>query len=105
LHDKRYPGTPDLVLPKYKTVLLVHGCFWHGHENCRAAGIPESNREFWESKLERNKERDLAVLKKLEESGWKVITIWECDVKSLRKRQIRFERLIAEILGSSRKVK
>lgn len=55
--------------------------------------------------MERNKERDLAVLKKLEESGWKVITIWECDVKSLRKRQIRFERLIAEILGSSRKVK
>ena len=100
LHDKRYPGTPDLVLPKYKTFVLIHGCFWHGHENCRAAGLPESNREFWESKLTRNKERDLAVLGELEQSGWQVITVWECEIKSVRKRVIRLERLIGEIQGT-----
>ncbi|URN50011.1 very short patch repair endonuclease [Methanobrevibacter sp. TLL-48-HuF1] len=80
-NDKRYPGSPDVVLPKYKTIVFVHGCFWHLHEGCKYAAMPKSNVEFWEKKLYGNKERDERNKKELEELGWKVITVWECELK------------------------
>lgn len=79
---KDLPGSPDIVLPKYKTVILVNGCFWHGHEGCKYFKWPKTNREFWEKKINTNKERDQRKTKELEELGWHVITIWECDLKN-----------------------
>lgn len=80
-NDKRYPGSPDIVLPKYKTMVFVHGCFWHLHEGCKHARIPKSNVEYWKKKLYRNRERDKRNQKELKEMGWKVITVWECELK------------------------
>jgi len=80
-NDKRYPGSPDVVLPKYNTVIFVHGCFWHLHENCKYAVMPKSNVEFWQKKLYRNRERDENNKNKLEELGWKVLIVWECQLK------------------------
>lgn len=83
-NDKRYPGTPDIVLPKYKTVIFVNGCFWHAHEGCKYFAWPKDNAEFWKSKLQTNIARDLKQRQQLEAMGWHVITIWECQ---LRKKQ------------------
>ena len=80
-NDKRYPGSPDIVLPKYNTVVFVHGCFWHLHEGCKYAVMPKSNVDFWKKKLYGNKERDERNQKELEEMGWNVITVWECQLK------------------------
>lgn len=80
-NDKRYPGHPDIVLPKYHTVIFVHGCFWHMHEGCRYFVMPSSNVEFWSEKLNKNKERDAREQAELEEAGWRVLTIWECQLK------------------------
>ena len=73
-------GKPDIVLKKYKTVIFVHGCFWHGHENCKNARIPKSNIDFWKGKIERNKQRFEEVSRQLQEQGWNVIVIWECEI-------------------------
>ena len=83
IHRKDLPGKPDIVLPRYRTVIFVHGCFWHHHEGCKAASMPESNAEFWQEKFRRNRERDARVQAELESMGWKVITIWECEVKAV----------------------
>lgn len=80
-NDKRYPGHPDIVLPRYKTVVFIHGCFWHLHEGCRYAIMPSSNVEFWEKKLYGNRDRDKRNKDMLTEMGWHVITIWECQLK------------------------
>lgn len=80
-NDKRLPGTPDIVLPKYKTVIFVNGCFWHGHEGCRYFVWPKSNREFWENKIKTNIERDSKIINQLQDLEWKVIVIWECQLK------------------------
>ena len=82
LHVKDLPGRPDIVLPKYRTVILVHGCFWHQHANCRLAAKPKSNVEFWASKLSSNIQRDMAATAKLLTLGWQVIIIWECEAAS-----------------------
>ena len=79
LHRRDLPGTPDLVLPKYKVVVFVHGCFWHGHPGCRRASIPATNSAFWKTKLEGNARRDLANRARLEALGWTVVTIWSCE--------------------------
>ena len=79
--DRRYPGSPDIVLPKYNTIVFVHGCFWHLHEGCKYAKMPKSNVEFWENKLYGNRERDRRNQKELEDMGWNVITVWECELK------------------------
>lgn len=81
LHSKKLPGTPDIVLPKYKAVIFVHGCFWHQHESCRKARRPTSNVEFWNEKLNRNIERDKRKESELKKSGWKVSIIWDCEMK------------------------
>ena len=79
IHVKHLPGTPDIVLPKYNVVIFVHGCFWHGH--AVDGRLPHSNLEFWASKIKHNKERDFKNTQKLLSMGWKVITIWECQLK------------------------
>jgi len=80
LHNSKLPGKPDIVLPKYKTCVLVHGCFWHQHPGCRFAYSPKSNRQFWEEKLAGNVERDRKNRKDLRKLGWRVFTIWECQI-------------------------
>lgn len=80
-NDKRLPGSPDIVLPKYKTVIFVNGCFWHGHEGCRYFVWPKSNPEFWEKKINDNIARDKAKKELLESSGWNVLVVWECQLK------------------------
>jgi DNA mismatch endonuclease, patch repair protein len=81
IHYKKLPGKPDIVLPKYKTVVLVHGCFWHGHEGCRYFVKPKTRTEWWLNKIGRNKEIDLINLEKLSALGWNVITIHECELR------------------------
>lgn len=81
LHDKKLPGKPDIVLPKYKTVIFVHGCFWHGHEECRYFIVPKTKTEWWLNKINRNKELDEESRRKLELQGWKVLVIYECELK------------------------
>lgn len=95
-NDKRYPGSPDVVLPKYNTIVFVHGCFWHLHDGCKYAIMPKSNVDYWEKKLYRNKERDNHNQKLLEEMGWNVITVWECQLKKEKKEQT-LKRLLAQI--------
>ena len=82
LHSKDLPGKPDVVLPKYRTCLFVHGCFWHQHPGCKRATLPKSNREFWRTKLLKNRTRDERAQRKLEDLGWHVQVIWECHTKS-----------------------
>lgn len=86
-NDKRYIGKPDIVLPKYKTIIFINGCFWHGHENCRYFVMPKSNIDYWEKKILRNIERDKESIKKLEADGWRVLTIWECELKKTVRKQ------------------
>lgn len=82
LHSKNLPGRPDIVLPRYRTVIFVHGCFWHRHEGCRNATMPSTRREFWSEKFDKNKERDIRSREALESAGWKVCVVWECELKS-----------------------
>ena len=85
LNHPRLPGKPDIVMRKYRTCIFVNGCFWHGHEGCRYYTIPRTNTEFWVSKVKRNKERDLKVQHELAAMGWHSITIWECEIKSVKR--------------------
>lgn len=80
-NDRKLPGTPDIVLPKYKTVIFVNGCFWHGHENCKYYVVPKTNTDFWLKKITSNIERDVIKATQLQELGWRVITVWECELK------------------------
>ena len=80
-NNKKLPGKPDIVLPKYRTVIFVNGCFWHGHEGCRYFVVPATNTEFWLNKINTNRIRDDDKKRQLEESGWKVIVIWECQLR------------------------
>ena len=82
LHDKSLPGKPDLVLPKYKTVIFVHGCFWHGHEGCRYYVVPKTRTEWWLNKINGNIANDKKAADALITSGWKIIEVWECELKS-----------------------
>lgn len=81
LHRKDLPGKPDLVFPKLKKIILVHGCFWHGHDGCEASKRPSSNEEYWNKKLDRNKKRDQDNLKRLRSTHWEPLIIWECQTK------------------------
>jgi len=84
LHRKDLPGSPDIVLPKYKTVIFVHGCFWHRHENCKYASNPKTRKEFWENKFKANVKRDKNNFKELKNLNWKVLVIWECELNYLQ---------------------
>lgn len=85
IHVKTLPGTPDLVLPKYRAVIFIHGCFWHGHDGCKYAKLPETHGEFWRDKISKNKERDQRVRQELVSGGWRVLTIWTCSIKNQAK--------------------
>jgi DNA mismatch endonuclease (patch repair protein) len=95
--DKRYPGKPDLVFPKYNTVVFVNGCFWHGHEGCPCFVMPKSKLDYWKPKIERNRQRDKENIKKLRKDGWCVITIWECDLKK-DKQEKKLKQLYNKIV-------
>lgn len=96
-NDRRLPGHPDIVLPKYRTVVFVHGCFWHRHPGCPKASTPTNNREFWQEKFDINVERDFKQQNQLKEMGWHVIIIWECEIANKKKRAERLETLAKEI--------
>lgn len=96
-NDKRYPGSPDIVLPKYNTMVFVHGCFWHLHDGCKYAIMPKSNVDYWKKKLYKNKERDEQNQKELKEMGWNVIIIWECQLKKDKQKQT-LEELYDQII-------
>lgn len=81
LHRKDLPGRPDLILPKWRVALFVHGCFWHGHRNCRYFRFPRTRPEFWEVKIQGNRERDTRAERLLSEQGWRVLRIWECALR------------------------
>ena len=83
LHSKNLPGSPDIILPKYKTVIFVHGCFWHRHENCKYASTPKTRQEFWNEKFETNIERDLQIQEKIKNTDWRSVVIWECETKNI----------------------
>ncbi len=85
LHRKDLPGKPDITLPKYKKVIFVHGCFWHGHTDCPRSKRPTTNKKFWREKLDKNRERDKASVNNLKELGWDVLVVWTCEVNNVFK--------------------
>lgn len=95
-NDRRYPGAPDIVLPKYKTAIFVHGCFWHCHTVCGNWKPPKTRPDFWMAKFERNIERDKRKIQELENQGWRVIVVWECELK--KNPGLRLEKLLKEIV-------
>lgn len=97
LHNKKLPGSPDIVLRKYKTVIFINGCFWHGHDNCRYYRLPKSNIEFWQTKINRNRERDKRDIEALRKRGWRVIVVWECELRTKELRQQTLQKLFFSI--------
>lgn len=95
IHQRDLPGAPDIVLPRHKKIVLVHGCFWHGHF-CRLASKPKSNSEYWSEKILRNKARDERNLKALEAAGWKVLELWECEIRKFDGLEIRLAKFLHE---------
>ena len=89
LHKKDLPGSPDIVLKKYNTVIFVNGCFWHGHENCSKSRLPKDNNEFWQKKRNDNLARDKRNYAALEELGWKVLIIWQCEIKKKNEEELK----------------
>lgn len=94
LHRRDLPGKPDIVLPRRKTVIFVHGCFWHQHQGCKDATIPKTNTEFWLNKFNRNVERDLKAATALRVAGWRVLYVWECQINDL---DALADRLVKEL--------
>ena len=101
INDRRLPGSPDIVLKKYKSVVFVDGCFWHGHEGCKFFRLPKSNIDFWRHKIAMNKARDYSNNVDLKLAGWKVIRIWECEIRTKAKREEVLQHLYASITQSS----
>ncbi len=104
LHNKKLPGSPDIVLPKFGVAIMVNGCFWHGHKGCRYATKPKTNVEFWETKIARNRHRDEVTNAHLEALGWHVITVWECELRGKLESNARLDKLADEIrfIGESK---
>ena len=107
LNHPRLPGHLDLVLRKYKTVIFVNGCFWHGHEDCELYILPKSNVDYWQSKIERNRKRDIEERHKLQSMGWHCITVWECQLKPKVRQQTlqTLEHMLYRIYLENRKAK
>ncbi|MGI9651969.1 very short patch repair endonuclease [Chryseobacterium sp. RLHN22] len=93
LHDKKLPGKPDIVLRKYKAVIFVHGCFWHGHDGCEKFVIPKTRTHFWLNKINTNISNDNKNIEALKKDGWNVIIVWECEIKN----EIRMQKLLKQI--------
>lgn len=102
LHARDLPGKPDLVFPRRKAVVLVHGCFWHRHAGCKVATTPKSNVEFWQAKFDRNVDRDARTTQALREAGWRVFVAWECELVGKGKAEEAAARLAAKIRGGGR---
>ena len=96
LHRRDIPGTPDIVLVRHRTIILVNGCFWHQHPGCKFSQRPKSRQEFWNNKLDRNIARDRDILLKLKAGGWRVLIIWECQVLSKKRSEAFMEEFIRE---------
>ena len=107
LHNKKLPGSPDIVLPKYGVAIMVNGCFWHGHKGCQYATKPKTNVEFWETKIARNRHRDEVTTAHLEALGWHVITVWECELRVGLRLDDRLDALAEDIrnAGEFKKIK
>jgi DNA mismatch endonuclease (patch repair protein) len=104
LHDKKLPGKPDIVLPKYKTVIFVHGCFWHGHEKCKYFVLPKTRTKWWYKKISRNKQLDNENIALLRRSRWKIITVFECKLKP-KFRKNTLDRLNLRLCTTKMKIK
>jgi DNA mismatch endonuclease (patch repair protein) len=100
LHRRDLPGTPDLVLPKYNAVVMVHGCFWHGHRGCKAATVPKTRTDYWLEKIAANRRRDARDSRRLRRLGWKVVVVWQCETKNSEALQ-RLGRSFSEKLSDS----
>lgn len=99
LHRRDLKGTPDLVFPKHKMAIFIHGCFWHQHHNCKRASIPQTRQEFWSRKLARNVQRDEESVAQLRSQGWRVEVIWECETKD----PIQLQRRLSRMFSASRR--
>ncbi|MCR5290373.1 MAG: DNA mismatch endonuclease Vsr [Treponema sp.] len=95
--DKRYPGTPDLVLPRYYAVIFINGCFWHAHKDCEYFRFPKSNKTFWKKKFARNKERDKQTIKNYQEKCWRICVVWECAIRGKNAKQ-KIDQVIDQII-------
>ena len=102
MNDKRLPGKPDIVFPKYHIAIFIHGCFWHGHKGCKYYTIPNTNTDFWTAKVARNQERDQRVWRELEAAGWSVLIVWECELKKAS-LNCTVDRVEAEIKAAGEK--
>ena len=94
VHRRDLPGNPDIVLPRHAKVIFVHGCFWHGHKECPRSKRPTTNKDFWNRKLDRNVERDKRFRRKLQSIGWKVLVLWQCEIRKPEKLMGRLERFL-----------
>lgn len=99
INDKKLPGKPDIVLPKYKTVIFIHGCFWHGHHGCRKFVLPKTNKDYWMAKISRNQERDQNVWRQLEAKGWYVLIVWGGELEK-NTFNSTVDSLVSEILSN-----
>jgi DNA mismatch endonuclease, patch repair protein len=97
LHRKDLPGKPDIILPKYKKVIFIHGCFWHGHKNCPRSKRPTTNKEFWHKKIDRNIHHDKEIVSNLKESGWDILIVWTCEIKDLNHLKDKILNFLEEI--------
>lgn len=103
VNNRKLPGSPDIVLKKYRTVVFIDGCFWHGHEGCKYYRPPKTNTDFWRHKIAMNIARDYANGVDLRLAGWKVIRVWECDIRTKAKQEETLERLYHQITGAIKK--
>lgn len=103
LHVKDLPGKPDIVLPKYRSVILINGCFWHGHENCRFFKIPSTRTEFWEEKIHKNKINDSKAIAKLLAENWRVCVIWQCKIRESKKNLTELANIVSSFITGKEK--
>lgn len=101
IHVKDLPGKPDIVLPKYKVIIFIHGCFWHGHEKCSLFRLPATRTEFWENKIMKNKANDAKAIESLSSQGWRICIVWECSVRGAKKDIPNVANTIANWIKSS----
>jgi DNA mismatch endonuclease, patch repair protein len=101
LHDKKLPGKPDIVLPKFKTVIFIHGCFWHGHKDCKYFVVPKTRTDWWLEKIGKNKENDVKAKKALKKLGWRVVEVWECQLR-LEPKNSLLKKLVNQLKLTNR---
>jgi len=100
IHPAYLPGKPDIVIPRRKLAIFVHGCFWHGHENCTRGRLPQSRIDYWKAKIETNKSRDRLIEEKLKAKGWRQLVIWECQLRTKKAASVALPRVLNQILST-----